>query len=105
MDEIIEFLKAVYEWRWLFISVAVIMASVQGFKAVIKHYGSRIDKFERKGLTFAFALIAGFYITSFFMAGHVEEQKWAMAVAALNPIIYMLLLAYATKKRWLRLGS
>ena len=105
MDEIKDIISTIYEWRWLFISIAATLASVQGFKAVIKHYGKGWEEFTRKAIIFVFALAAGYCITMAFMDGEAETKKWAMAVAMLNPIIYISILAYAIKKQWLWLVS
>jgi hypothetical protein len=86
---------------WLAISIISTLTVVQMFKALVKHYLANLDDFARKLIIFTFAILTGYIITRFFMVGDLDRDRWAAAIAILNPVIYLLLLAYAKQKRYL----
>jgi len=96
-------ISLVLKYFWPLISIASVMTLTQMFKAVIKHFCTKMDKFIRTSLIFLFAIVTGYFVTLYFMDGVVDDTKWAGAVAILNPVIYELLLMYAAKNKWMGL--
>jgi len=99
--------EGVIQWLldhyWLAIGIFGTLIVVQMFKGAFKHLFPDMDRFPRKVVIFGFAIIAGNLITRYFMDGDPDQEKWAMAVALFNPVIYICLLLYATysRKLWL----
>ena len=86
----------------VFASIVVTLAIVQMIKAMLKHtpIKNKVSSFWFKAIIFVFAFVTGYCTTIYFVDAPMVE-KWAFAIAILNPFIYQGFLIYATKKKWL----
>lgn len=103
----LESLKYIVEngYLWLTVSLFVAMSVTQFLKQLVKAHAGFLPLAFRKPLVFVIAFGVGYACALYFLkdTGIQYAEKWSVAVALLNPAIYLALVEYAvrTQKWWL----
>ena len=106
MDEVITILSDIYQSGgfWLVIALLAALILMQGVKAVIKEFWHPKNLHFRTWVIFIIAYVVGFQCGNYFLEGN-DSHKWAVFIGLSNPIVYILLVRYATVKKHIILLS